>query len=106
MKLVRLGPGTTAADVRGLVPPPRDVEDDVRAILDQVRSGGDAAVRELTERFDHAELAPEELAVPVAEIDNAVATLEPGVLAGLRAAIANVKAVAKAQIAEPTRVRM
>jgi histidinol dehydrogenase len=106
MKLVRLGPGTTAADVRGLVPPARDVEGDVRAILDQVRSGGDAAVRELTERFDHAELAPEELAVPVAEIDNAVATLEPGVLAGLRAAIANVKAVAKAQIAEPTRVRM
>ena len=106
MKLVRLGPGATAADVRGLVPPARDVEGDVRAILDQVRSGGDAAVRELTERFDHAELAPEELPVPVAEIDNAVATLEPGVLAGLRAAIANVKAVAKAQIAEPTRVRM
>ena len=106
MKLVRLGPGTTAADVRGLVPPPRDVEADVRAILEQVRTRGDRAVRELTARFDHAELAPEELAVPPAEIDNAVAALEPGVLAGLRAAIANVKAVARAQLREPTRLQL
>jgi histidinol dehydrogenase len=106
VRLVRLGPGTTAADVRGLVPPARDVEGEVRAILEQVRNGGDAAVRELTERFDHAELAPEDVAVPPAEIDNAVAALEPGVLAGLRAAIANVKAVARAQLREPTRVRL
>ncbi|HEX8742531.1 MAG TPA: histidinol dehydrogenase [Thermoleophilaceae bacterium] len=103
---MRLGPGTTAADVRGLVPPPRDVEADVRAILEQVRTRGDRAVRELTARFDHAELAPEELAVPPAEIDNAVAALEPGVLAGLRAAIANVKAVARAQLREPTRLQL
>jgi histidinol dehydrogenase len=106
MRLVRLGPGTTAADVRSLVPPPRDVEDDVRAILQHVRTGGDEAVRELTERFDHAELAPEELAVPAAEIDNAVASLEPGVLAGLRAASANVKAVARAQLQEPVRLQL
>jgi histidinol dehydrogenase len=106
VRLVRLGPGTSAADVRALVPPPGDVEDDVRAILEHVRTGGDEAVRELTERFDHAELAPEELAVAPAEIDNAVASLEPGVLAGLRAAIANVKAVARAQLREPTRLRL
>ncbi|MEA2473974.1 MAG: histidinol dehydrogenase [Thermoleophilaceae bacterium] len=106
MRLVRLGPGTSAADVRALVPPPGDVEDDVRAILEHVRTGGDEAVRELTERFDHAELAPEELAVAPAEIDNAVASLEPGVLAGLRAAISNVKAVARAQLREPTRLRL
>jgi histidinol dehydrogenase len=106
VRLVRLGPGTSAADVRALVPPPGDVEDDVRAILEHVRTGGDEAVRELTERFDHAELAPEELAVAPAEIDNAVASLEPGVLAGLRAAISNVKAVARAQLREPTRLRL
>jgi histidinol dehydrogenase len=106
VKLVRLGPGSSAADVRGLVPPARDVEGEVRAIVDEVRSGGDRAVRELTERFDHAELAPEELAVPPAEIDNAVAALEPGVLAGLRAAIENVRAVARAQLSEPTRIRL
>ena len=33
-----------------------DVEADVRAIIDEVRAGGDDAVLELTERFDHAEL--------------------------------------------------
>ena len=80
------------------------VEQDVRAIVEQVRTGGDAAVRELTERFDHAELSPDELAVPPAEIDNAVAALERDVLAGLRAAIENVKAVARAQIRDAVRV--
>jgi histidinol dehydrogenase len=42
--------------------------------------------------------------VPPAEIDTAVAALEPAVLAGLRAAIANVKAVARAQLRDPARV--
>ena len=80
------------------------VEDDVREILDSVRTGGDDKVLEFTERFDHAELAPEELAVPPAEIDNAVAALEPGVIAGLRLAIQNVRAVARAQLHDPVRV--
>src|SRR5207302_8880257 len=44
-----------------------------------------------------------ELAVPVAEIDAAVAALEPAVLAGLRTAVANVRAVAEAQLREPAR---
>jgi histidinol dehydrogenase len=77
---------------------------EVRGILDQVIAGGDAAVRRLTEQFDHAEVAPEELAVPPAEIDNAVAALGPDVLAGLRAAVANVRAVAQAQLRDPVRV--
>ena len=96
----------TAAEIRALVPAPGDVEPDVRAILDEVRAGGDAAVRRLTERFDHAELAPDELRVPLAEIDAAVGTLEPAVLAGLRTAIANVRAVAEAQLREPVRVEL
>ena len=103
MRIELLGPGARVSDVR----PPSSgvgVEDDVRAILEKVRRGGDDAVRELTERFDHAELAPDELAVPPAEIDNAVAALEPGVLAGLRLAIENVRAVARAQLGDPVRV--
>ena len=106
MRIVRLGPDATAADVRALVPPPRNVQADVAAILGEVRAGGDAAVIELTERFDHAELGPEELAVPPAEIDNAVAALEPAVLAGLRTAMANVREVARAQLREPLRVEL
>ena len=43
-----------------------------------------------TERFDHAELAPEELRVEPRELDASVGVLEPDVLRGLRTAIANV----------------
>ena len=103
MKAEWLRPGALAADIRG-APLGAGVEDEVRAIVAAVRRGGDGAVREFTERFDRAELSPGELAVPPAEIDNAVAALEPGVLAGLRAAIANVRAVARAQVRDPVRV--
>jgi histidinol dehydrogenase len=107
VRIVRLGPDATAGDVRGLVPPPRSVEPEVRAIIDEVRQGGDKAVRHLTEKFDHAELAPKSLLVPLHEIEAAVSTLEPPVLKGLRTAIANVKQVAKAALRKhPTRVDM
>jgi histidinol dehydrogenase len=96
----------SAAEIRALVPAAGDVEADVRGIIEEVRVGGDAAVRRLTERFDHAELAAEDLRVPLAEIDAAVGTLEPAVLAGLRTAIANVRAVAEAQLREPVRVEL
>ena len=105
MRIERLGPGASASDVRAAAAA-AGVEADVRAILDQVRAEGDVAVRALTERFDHAELAPEELAVPPAEIDNAVAALEPAVLAGLRLAIENVRAVARAQLRDTVRVEL
>jgi histidinol dehydrogenase len=70
----------------------------VTEIIDEVRERGDAAVLDFTERFDHAELAPEQLLVDANELESAVGVLEPDVLNGLRTAIANVKAVAKAQV--------
>ncbi|MEA2469263.1 MAG: histidinol dehydrogenase [Thermoleophilaceae bacterium] len=96
MRTVRFGPGATAADIRALTPAPRDVEADVRGIVEEVRAGGDNAVRRLTERFDHAELAVESLLVPLHEIEAAVSTLEPDVLRGLKMAAANVRQVATA----------
>jgi histidinol dehydrogenase len=107
VRVVRLGPDASAADVRGLVPAPRSVEPEVRAIVDEVREGGDAAVRRLTERFDHAELAPESLLVPLHEIEAALSTLEPSVLRGLKRAKDNVSAVARAGVRErPTKVEL
>jgi histidinol dehydrogenase len=100
LRVTRLGKDARADEVRALAPPPRAVEADVRPIVDAVRRDGDAAVRRFTEQFDHAELAPDELRVPVAEIDEAVTLLEPEVLRGLRKAIANVRAVAEAQLRE------
>jgi histidinol dehydrogenase len=107
VRIVRLGADTRAAQVRALVPPARDVEGEVRAIVDEVRAGGDAALRRLTERFDHAGLAPGSLLVPLHEIEASVSTLEPAVLRGLRVAIANVREVARAGIRKtPARVEL
>jgi histidinol dehydrogenase len=106
LRVTRFGKDATAEQVRALVPPPRAVEDDVRAIIDAVRSDGDAAVRRFTEQFDHAELAPDKLRVPVKDIDEAVALLEPDVLRGLRKAVANVRAVAEAQLRDAVSVSL
>jgi histidinol dehydrogenase len=72
--------------------------DPVAEIIEEVRIRGDDAVRDFTERFDHAELGPEQLRVDANELEASVGVLEPDVLAALRTAIANVKAVAKAQV--------
>jgi len=84
----------------------RDADDaePVRGIVEEVRSGGDAAVLRLTERFDRAELRPDQLRVPPAEIEAAVSFLEPAVLQGLRTAIRNVRTVVDAQLHEAVSV--
>ncbi len=79
-----------------------DASAEVRKIIDEVRDGGDAAVLSLTERFDHAELGPDQLRVDPNELESSVGVLEPDVLAGLRTAIGNVRAVARAQIRDET----
>jgi histidinol dehydrogenase len=81
-----------------------ELERAVRDILDEVRAGGDAAVIRFTERFDHAELGPEELRVDPRELEGSVGVLERDVLNGLRTAIANVRAVAEAQLRDPVAV--
>ena len=69
-------------------------------IIRAVRDGGDAAVIELTERFDKAELGPEQLRVDARELEGSLGLLEAPVLSALRTAIANVRAVAEAQLRE------
>ena len=84
-----------------------DLAAPVAEIIDAVRAGGDDAVRSLTERFDHAELGPDDLQVRPDELESSVGVLEPAVLEGLRTAVANVKAVAKAQVRdEPVTVQL
>src|SRR4051794_262066 len=81
--------------------PSADVQGHVRQILDSVRSERDRAVLHYTERFDHAALAPEQLQVEPRELEASLAALAPDVLRGLRTAIANVGAVAEAQLRDP-----
>jgi len=98
----RLGADASAAEIRALAPRPPDVEADVRAIVDDVRARGDTAVRELGERFGGPLV--ESLRVPQRELDAAAGSLEPAVLEALGVAVANVGAVAEAQLREPVTV--
>src|SRR3954454_24721060 len=97
MRIERLS-NPDAATVRALWPPTPNVEDDVRVIIEQVRAGGDEALRELAERFDPAGVAPDRLPVPPQEIEGALGWAEPAILDSLRVAITNVRAVAQAQV--------
>ena len=95
-----------ALQIRALSPPPLEIEDEVRAIVRAVRDEGDLALRELTVRFDGAQVPPERLRVSPDEIEQATAALEPTLAESLRAAIANVGEVARASLREPTKVAL
>jgi histidinol dehydrogenase len=104
--VTHFGTGASGAEIRGLTPPARDVEPDVRAILEEVRAGGDAAVRRLTERFDRAEVGPEELAVGLSELDGSIGVVEPGVIDAMSTARENVREVARASLRPPVDVEL
>jgi histidinol dehydrogenase len=106
MRIHELGGEATAAEIRALTPDPRDVEDDVRAIVAQVRREGDAALVSLTERFDGVALPLAGLRVARAEVERAVDALAAEVRVGLETAIANVEAVARAQVRAPVAVEL
>ena len=69
----------------------------VAEILDRVRAGGDAAVRELAEEF--GDPVGERLRVDPAAIAAAPGLLEPGLRESLRLAALNIAAVARAELA-------
>jgi histidinol dehydrogenase len=72
-------------------------------IVEQVRSRGDAALREYTARFDGVEL--ESLAVTAGEFDQAAADITREQLAALRRAIETVTRFHETQSLEPVRVQ-
>jgi histidinol dehydrogenase len=100
------GPRATAAEIRALTPDRRDVEDGVRAIVARVRAGGDRAVCELTAEIDGAVVTPARLRVEPAALAVAEQSLDGAVADGLRTAIANVGAVAAAQLRERKAVEL
>lgn len=80
---------------------------DVTPIEREVREGGDTALLELTARFDATERAPGSLRVARDELGAALADLDPGIRESLEIAVANVKAVAVAQVdSEPNQVQL
>ena len=63
----------------------------VAQILDQVRTGGDKAVSDLTSRLDQADITPAGIRVPGDMIEKARSSLEPAFLEVIRAAADNIR---------------
>ncbi|HET8979721.1 MAG TPA: histidinol dehydrogenase [Solirubrobacteraceae bacterium] len=89
-------PHVLARELRELVPAPESVADAVSEIIARVRASGDVALRFYTREFDTGGTTPSALRVPEAELDTALARLDPDVRAGLEQAIENVSKVAEA----------
>jgi histidinol dehydrogenase len=94
---------SAAVRVHSLAPGAESVADAVRAIVEDVREHGDGALRRYVERFDEADhymqVSPDALAA-------ALDALDPAVRAGLEVAIANVRAVAEADLGTDVEVAL
>jgi histidinol dehydrogenase len=86
--------GVPAGEMAVKVSRPASAEDlpteEVRSILAEVRSGGDAAVRELTERFDAVQLGS--LRVPEERLAEAVEAIDPALREALELAYSRILA--------------
>jgi histidinol dehydrogenase len=67
------------------------IEERARAIVDDVKTRGDAALLELTERFDHAKLTVEQLAVTQSEFLTAALEADNSLRAAVAAAGKNIE---------------
>lgn len=89
-----------AAELRKLAPGGESVAETVSEVLGHVWVRGDEAVVEFTRRYDTRGTEPKPLRVTDAELEAALAALDPSVRAGLELAIENVRVVAAAGIDE------
>ncbi|WP_284265860.1 histidinol dehydrogenase [Roseicyclus amphidinii] len=80
-----------------------EVDEIVAGIIADVRARGDAAVIELTERFDRLSLTPDTLAVSQDEIAEAIATVPPEERAALERAAERIRAYHVRQLPQDAR---
>jgi histidinol dehydrogenase len=92
------GPKALAEELRGLIPAPESVQEQVAEIIARVRASGDDALRYYTRQYDTRGSTPAALQVPEAELDTACERLGEEVRAGLNQAIENVTRVAEASL--------
>lgn len=81
------------------------IEERTRAILQAVREGGDAALVELTERFDGAKLTAEQLPVTSAELLNASLLADESLRTAVKEAHRNIAAFAKRSLRKAWQMR-
>jgi histidinol dehydrogenase len=67
-----------------------EVVEQARAIVDEVRDGGDLAIARLVARFDGVELKPERFRVSKEEIEDAASGLDPTLRLAIDSAIENI----------------
>jgi histidinol dehydrogenase len=100
--------GQQAADYRTVVPRADfDVEaalDVVRPICDAVRHRGVEAIREYSARFDRVE--QDDIVVPPAKLQEALAALDPDVRAGLEESIRRLRLTCEAELEQDTRTEV
>jgi histidinol dehydrogenase len=97
MRILRYTDAAYADEIRRLNRRPEaseHVRDVVASVVKDVRARGDAAVLELTKKFDGADLTAATLRVPPSEIEDAWSSLEPSVKDALQASKQNVEAFA------------
>jgi len=99
--LARLDLRGATGDLRRLLPAPEIVDDEaaagsVREILAQVRSGGDDALRTLTERFDKVRI--DDLRVPQEQLKSALDEIPGALREALEAAHDNIAAYHRTQV--------
>ncbi len=107
MKRLTITRDEVASAARGLRPTSaarEDVRRIVADIIDMIRGGGDDALRRLTLRLDGADLAHSR--VPPAELDAALAAIDPDVKAAIELLAANLRAVATELMPLPARVEL
>ncbi len=80
-----------------------DVLDTVNSIIADVRTRGDAAVIEMTSRFDRLDLTPETLAFSQIEIDTEIAKVPAAERTALELAAARIRAYHEKQLPEDAR---
>ncbi|HEX2084147.1 MAG TPA: histidinol dehydrogenase [Solirubrobacteraceae bacterium] len=90
-------PAAAVARIRSLVPAGASVRDDVEAIVEAVRGGGDGELARLAERFDGVRPP---LRVAPQELDAAAAGLRHDLRCGIEVAMANIAAVAGASLGD------
>jgi histidinol dehydrogenase len=97
-------PATTARAIRGWAfESDPGVQEVVEEIERRVIEDRDAALRELTSRFDATERAPESLRVDPAEAASALKQIEPALREAIEVSAANIEAVAGAQVSDDVR---
>jgi len=93
------------AELRGLAPPPAEVQAAASAIVADVRAHGDDAVRAQTLRLDRVRL-PESYAVPAGVMQACLRALTPELREALETAAANIRAYHEREAVAPWRATL